>query len=49
MELKQEKTLYEKLDSKYKTVEVEEERKKEELKMALKKQKLVSFDDIKEH
>lgn len=48
-ELKHEKTLYERLDSKYKNVEVEEDRKKEELKLALKKQKIVNFDDIREH
>ena len=28
---------------------MEEEKKKEELKVALKKQKLMNFDDIKEH
>ena len=41
--------MYEKLDAKYKNVEMEEEKKKEELKVALKKQKLMNFDDIKEH
>lgn len=49
MELKHEKTLYLKLNAKYKSSEQEEERKKEELKQALKKQKLVNFDEIKEH
>ena len=49
MELKHEKTLYLKLNAKHKSSEQEEERKKEELKQALKKQKLVNFDEIKEH
>ena len=48
-EIKNEKKLYEKLDQQYRSIEIEEEKKKGAIKLALKKQKIVNFDEIKEH
>jgi hypothetical protein len=48
-EIKNEKKLYERLDEQFRSGEAQEGRKKEELKLALKLQKNVHFDEIKEH